>query len=249
MRFGAVIPSLRPISGRCREFDFFTRSIFNEGLVERDSVLAAVGGFVGNPTFGAVSLRGLNNDSVFGAVGTRSNALIVPLVDGVFQSVNTARFFPRLTRDVSSFSVIKGGRSVGQGPNAFGGALLYEDSLPEFDWSGRVRLDAGERGLFRSALTQNVTLIEDTLALRFHYEHQESAGSVENVFLDRDTQGRSRRDFVKGQLLWQPENERGSVIARFEYDDFRSNPFAAAKVFGPFERDDRRANTNTRTQF
>ncbi len=218
-----------------------------EGYTDRDSFLAAVGGYVGNPTLGSFSLRGLNNDAVLGSGGSRSNGLIVSLVGGVPLSVNTARYFPRLTWDLESLTVYKTGQTTQPEPAALGGSISYVDMPPAFDWVGKARLEYGEMGFLHAGLSQNLVLVEDSLAMRLHYEHLESDGSVENVFLNDKKFGRTERDFFKGQLLWTPGNGATSVLAALEYERADSNPLAAAKVFGGFSRDDRKAEANTRT--
>ncbi len=239
---GDVVPGIIPLRIGGGE-------ISEEGFSDRDALLSAIGGYAGNPTLGSFSLRGLNNDAVLGTGGVRSNGIIVPLVGGVPLSTNTARYFPRLVWDLESLTVYKSGQATMDGPAAFGGVVSYEDTRPGFDWTGKTRMEVGERGFFHTGLSQNFVVIEDTLAMRLHYERLESDGSVENVFLDNEKFGKTERDFFKGQLLWVPGNGESTVLAAVEYGRSDSNPFAASKVFGGFSRNDRKAEADTRTFF
>jgi len=225
-------------------------ALVREGFVERDSFLAAAGGFVGNGISGNYSLRGWNNDDLFGlSGGTNAGGLIVSTIGGVPVSTMTARFFPRLLGDLSEVHVMRGGQAMYEGSVAQGGVIAYVDALPDFDWTGRVGLEAGERGFFRSRITQNVTLKERELALRLHYEHLEGDGSLENVILDDDEFARSWRDYAKAQLLWRPERGRTQVLASLEHDKVWLNPTAGSKAFAGFGRDDRKTDANTRESF
>ncbi len=224
--------------------DFIKQS----GAYSRDALLPSLGGYVGNPISGNFSLRGLNAENVLGAFGTRSNSILVPIVDGIPISASTNRYFPRLLAGVSKVTVLKGGQSTNYGPNALGGVISYQDPRPLFDYSGSLFSEFAERGHIHLGFTQNIPLLNDSLAASIHYQSFESDGHYRNVFTNTDDWGKTDRHFFKGQLLWEANTDT-SVLAVLEYEESRSNPFANSKAFGPFTAEDRRTNENTRNLY
>ena len=222
--------------------------ISSSGRFTRDALLPALGGYVGNPRNGNFSLRGLSAENILGAFGTRSNSILIPFVDGVPQSAATNRYFPRLLMDTAQVSISKGGQSTNYGPNSLGGVILYQDYPPSFDNSGNLRVEYAQRNSLHLGLSQNLVLLEDTLAARFSYQRVTSDGHYTNTFTDNDEWGKTDRNFFKGQLLWK-QSEDTSLLAVVEYDESRSNPFATSKAFANFTPEDRRTDENTRTLF
>lgn len=193
----------------------------------QDLLALAAGAYAGNPGVGNFSLRGLNQDSVFGYLGTGSNALINVMKDGAPLSPTTLRYLPPLLWDLMSAEVLRGPHSVSQGPNSLGGALLLQSHPPGFDAAGKVLLEVyGYAGL-RFGLAQDFSLLRDELAMRVSYLHQQSDGYETNSYSDNEQFGATRRDFLEARLRWHPVKRKDTTFDLVLVGDrSRGNPLA-----------------------
>jgi outer membrane receptor protein involved in Fe transport len=193
----------------------------------QDLLALAAGAYAGNPGVGNFSLRGLNQDSVFGYLGTGSNALINVMTDGASLSPTTLRYLPPLLWDLVSAEVLRGPQSVSQGPNSLGGALRLQSRPPGFDAAGKVLLEVSGYAGLRFGLAQDFSLLPDELAMRVSYLHQQSDGYETNLYSDNEKFGAARRDFLEARLRWHPAKSKHTTFDLVLVGDrSRGNPFA-----------------------
>lgn len=185
------------------------------------------GGYAGNPSAGPFSLRGLNQDNVFGYVGTSSNSLIAVLEDGAPLSSATLRYLPPLSWDLQQVEVLRGPQSLSHGPNSLGGALLLGTAAPTFSFAGKAFAEISEDSTYNGGMAQNLVILPDELALRLTYQHQESDGQATNTFLQDDEYGATQRDRFQARLLWHPaKNPDHQLDLSVVHDRASGSPFA-----------------------
>jgi iron complex outermembrane recepter protein len=216
----------------------------------QDLFAAIAGGYSGNATAGTFSLRGINQDNVFGYVGTASNSLIAVLEDGAPLSSQTLRYLPHPLWDLNGVEILRGPQSLSHGPNSLGGALLFHSQPPVFDWSGKLLAEFSEENTLRTGLAQNFILIPDQLALRLSSLHQESDGHANNRFFNDDEYGATSRDRYQGQLLWKPANNPDlQVSLSLIHDRADGSPFATTTSGPSYGFFDRQTSLNTRSRY
>ena len=193
----------------------------------QDLFALVAGAYAGNPSVGTFSLRGLNQDNVFGYLGTGSNALINVTLDGAPLSPASLRYLPPLLWDLESTQVLRGPQSLSHGPNSLGGALQLQTRSPGFDANGKALTELTEYGGLRFGLAQDFTLLPDELALRMSYLHQQSDGHETNLFSNNDEFGATHRDQLEARLRWYPGKNPNAIFdLNLVRDRFRGNPFA-----------------------
>ena len=215
-----------------------------------DLLPTIAGAYQGNPTTGSFSLRGLNQDNVFGYVGTNSNSLIAVQEDGAPLSTQTLRYLPPITWDLQGVEVLRGPQSLSHGPNSLGGAVLVHSTPPASDFSGKALAVSSEDNTFRAGIAQNFVLIPDELALRFSYLHQESDGQATSRFFNDDEYGATSRDRYQAQLLWTPKNNPNLKISlSLLHDRADGSPFATTTSGAGFDFFDRKTSLNTPSRY
>lgn len=193
----------------------------------QDLLALTAGAYAGNPGVGTFSLRGLNQDNVFGYLGTGSNALIKVMMDGAPLSPATVRYLPPVLWDLAGAEVLRGPQSSSHGSNSLGGAVVLQTRLPGFGADGKVLAELAEDGGLRFGLAQDFTLLPDELALRISYLHQQSDGHEINRYLNDAEFGATRRDQLEARLRWHPEqNQDATFDLALVQDRLRGNPFA-----------------------
>lgn len=216
----------------------------------QDLFATIAGGYSGNPTAGTFSLRGLNQDNVFGYVGTGSNSLIAVLEDGAPLSSQTLRYLPPALWDLNGIEVLRGPQSLSHGPNSLGGALLFHSQPPAFEGSGNALAEYSEENTLRTGLAQNFILIPEELALRLSYLHQESDGHATNRFFNDDEYGATSRDRYQGQLLWKPANNPDfQATLSLVHDRADGSPFSTTTSGPGFGFFDRQTSLNTQSRY
>ena len=185
------------------------------------------GGYSGNPTASPFSLRGLNQDNVFGYVGTSSNSLIAVLEDGASLSSATLRYLPPLLWDLQQVEVMRGPQSLSHGPNSLGGAMLLHTTRPAFSFDGKLYGEISEDSTYHGGIAQSLVLLPEELALRLSYQHQESDGQATNLLSNDDEYAATQRDRIQARLLWYPgKNPDNSLDLSLVHDRASGSPFA-----------------------
>lgn len=215
-----------------------------------DLLSTIAGAYQGNPTAGAFSLRGMNQDNIFGYVGTSSNSLIAVLEDGAPLSSQTLRYLPPPLWDLQSAEVLRGPQSLSHGPNSLGGALLFHSTPPASDFAGKALFEFSEDNTIRTGIAQNFSLIPDELALRLSYLHQESDGQATNRFFNDDEYGATSRNRYQAQLLWAPEkNPDLKVSLSLIHERADGSPFATTSSEPGYTFFDRQTSLNTPSRY
>jgi outer membrane receptor protein involved in Fe transport len=212
----------------------------------QDLFALTAGAYSGNPNIGTFSLRGINQDDLFGYIGTDSNPLINVLQDGAPLSPSTLRYLPPVLWDLESAEILRGPQ-IASGPNSMGGALLLEGRTPEFSSQGHALAELTESNGQRLGLAQDFTLRPEELAIRGSYYHQQSDGYETNRFDNDDEFGATERDEFKALLRWHPGKNPDAIIdLDLTHDTASGNPIANSIQAPDGDLYDRTTSLNTR---
>ncbi len=194
------------------------------------------------------SLRGVRQDGT-PTLGTRSNPSLGVLVGAVPRSTNTLIGFGAPIWDMQALEITLGPVLFGSGPVFQGGELRLEPNVPEFFHEGRLLVEAGQYGYFRSGLTENLVLIPEQLALRLNFASEASDGSVTNVVFDDDRFASVERHLLRGQLRWRPGGDERAVFDLTVHSEWaRGNALGLAASLPGGRFFDREVALNTREE-
>ncbi len=183
--------------------------------------------YTGTASFGAYSIRGVNNNGIAGAINN-SNALASIVLNGVALGVASGDYVKPSMFDAASAEILRGPQSSLQGPNSLIGAVYVNYNRPQFeDNDGILRVEGGELGTVRAGYAQNFELVDDVLAARIVLEKRESEGDVDNPTTGSDDVQREDEESVRLALRWQPlGDERLALDLTYINNNSDSNPFA-----------------------
>lgn len=216
----------------------------------QDILALVAGAQAGNPSTGVFSLRGLNQDNLFGHVTTGANAQIAVLDDGAPLSTATLRYLPPTQWQLGGVEVLRGPQSLSHGPNSLGGAILFHRREPGFARRGRAVTERSEPGGFRASLAQDVSLRPEELALNFSYHHAKTDGEEFNRFYNDRRLGAGSRDELRGTLLWQSKPQPGTrARLALVHDRARGNSNANVSEIVRGDLFKREASLNTRAAY
>ena len=216
----------------------------------QDLFALVAGAYSGNSTAGTFSLRGLNQDQLFGFSGTSANPLIAVLEDGAPLSTASLRYLPPVVWNLENAEILRGPQSLTHGPNSLGGALLLDTAVPSFSWSGNAVTEVSEFATYRSGIAQDLVLLPDELALRLSYFHQESDGQATNTYRNDDRYGATSRDRFQARLLWYPAGNRDHLLDfSLVHDRAQGSPFATVNANTAGSLFDRETALNTPSSY
>jgi iron complex outermembrane receptor protein len=166
----------------------------------------------GSNTSAAIALRGVGQSTG----GINFDPAVGIYIDGVYQPRINGAFFDFF--DIASMEVLRGPQGTLYGRNSSGGALKIQTRRPEFDWSGKAEVAAGNYDYIggKAYLTGPIS---DTLAFSvsgvvrqrdgFIYgtEHGRRIGNID-----------SRAERVK--LLWTPSDKFEAELSVFAIQDY-----------------------------
>ncbi|MGJ8657744.1 MAG: TonB-dependent receptor [Akkermansiaceae bacterium] len=209
------------------------------------------GAYAGNPTAGVFSIRGVNQDGLFGGIGAQTSPLISVFEDDVPLSTTTLRYLSPPAFGLSSFEVSKGPQNYQPGPSTIAGSLHLKSATPGFEFSGKSVVEYSEFGTLNTFLSQDMTLIPDELALGLSYHHFETDGEAEAPAQNDSEFGAFDRDRYKAQLLWHPgKNKDNSFLLTLLHDEAGGNPQSNTTIIpGSIDLFDRISNTNTPSSY
>jgi iron complex outermembrane receptor protein len=211
----------------------------------QDLFAAVAGAYAGSPLVGTFSLRGLNQDSLFYAVGTASNPLIPVMEDGAPLSVATLRYLPPVLWDLDRVELLRGPHLLGPGPSGMGGALRLHTATAGFSQAGKALLEVAEDRTLRAGIAQDFVLRPEELALRVAVVHRQSDGDVTNLFNADDAFAATRRDRYQARLSWYPNQSRDAHYdLALVHDESRGNPFGTARAVSGYDLFDRKTALN-----
>ncbi|MEM1246280.1 MAG: TonB-dependent receptor plug domain-containing protein, partial [Acidobacteriota bacterium] len=182
--------------------------------------------FTGTASFGAYSIRGVNNNGVAGAINN-SNALATVFYNQTALGLTSADYIKPSMFDVSSVEILRGPQSSIQGPNSLIGAIFINATPAQFNnTNGRVVLEAGEFGTLRVGVVQNLDLASDVFALRLIAETRQTDGDATNITTGRDDVQRIDDQTYRLQGRFRPASRDDlffdATLMRVDSD---SNPF------------------------
>lgn len=216
----------------------------------QDILALVAGAQPGNPSTGVFSLRGLNQDNLFGNVTTGANSQIAVLDDGAPLSTATLRYLPPTLWQLSGMEVLRGPQSLSHGPNSLGGAILFHRREPGFARHGRAVTERAEPGGFRASLAQDVSLRPEELAFNVSYHYAETGGEEFNRFYNDRRLGAGSRQELRGTLLWQSKPQSGTrVRLSLVHDRARGNSTANVSEIARGDLFKREASLNTRASY
>jgi iron complex outermembrane receptor protein len=193
----------------------------------QDLLAMVPGAYEANANAGLFSLRGLNQDDLFGGLGTGSNALVAVLADGIPLSSATLRFLPPTLWGLAGAEVLRGPQSLSHGPNSLGGALLLHRRQPEFSAQGEALVERAAFGSWRTGLAQDLPLRKEELTLRLTGLRQQSDGAEFNRFNADPAFGATERTDLGTTLLWRPGRQQDQVFQlSLQHEKSDGNPFA-----------------------
>jgi iron complex outermembrane receptor protein len=170
-------------------------------LIARDTV--AAGG-------ATINLRGQNQQET----QINGDPAVGIYADGVYLARNPGMLLNMV--DVERVEVLKGPQGTLFGRNSTGGALNITTRLPEFnEFSGEGKVLIGNYGRNDVTAIINVPMVEDTLASRFVYQHNNSSGYTKNAFDGANLD--DENDYsIRGALRFQPDDTL-EIILRGDY--------------------------------
>jgi iron complex outermembrane receptor protein len=138
--------------------------------------------------------------------------------------------------DVHSVEVLKGPQGTLYGRNTTGGAVKIENNAPDYaGFYGSAKLGFGNYGSDEQAAMVNVPLVDDKVAFRGVFEHNQHDGYARDLNNDRDVAD-SNTFSARGTLRLDP-TDRFNITLRGNYEHGRSggviaNLAAIQPVFG-----------------
>ncbi len=150
------------------------------------------------------TIRGVKNT---GVTGYQKDNLASILVDRVFQTDLAIKSGSFNLYDLESLEILRGSQSLGQGINSLAGSLNLFHEDPKFDQSGNARVEVGNAGKKIINLKQNITLIEDKLALKISSTAQNYNGHIENKTTGKRDWAKKDQYNLNLDLLFFPNDQ------------------------------------------
>jgi iron complex outermembrane recepter protein len=146
------------------------------------------------------SIRG----TLMNTVGAGWDDAVTVFVDGVPET-GVADNSPDLF-DLASIEVLRGPQGTLFGRNSTGGAVVLHTLLPSFTPGGEIEVTYGNYNLSEVNALVTGPLAGDQLAGKLAVHGLYSDGDIRNVTLGDNTYG-NRQGGLRGQLLWQPNDD------------------------------------------
>jgi outer membrane receptor protein involved in Fe transport len=188
--------------------------IADRNLLSKDDLFRTIAG-AASPR-GELILRGLSGGNESGGNRQPSIDTTTTFTDGV--PYNFGDLY-----DVERVEVLRGPQGTLYGSNAIGGTVRIITTKPqlnefEIKTSVQVNSEKGVDGLDqRLYATVNLPIVDDEVALRVTGSTSDQPLSVTNV--NTGVQGNTRANFLRAQLLWQPEDDL-SINIGFIQDEY-----------------------------
>ncbi len=110
--------------------------------------------------------------------------------------------------DIQQIEILRGPQGSRYGANALAGLIYMQSVDPTDEWTGMVRLTAGQDAAVAGGVAFGGPLSAGgTLRYRLSAHHYQSDGFRNNTYLGRsDTNGR-QESTIRGKLLWKADND------------------------------------------
>ena len=148
---------------------------------------------------GTLRTRGVgttgNNPGLEAAVGT--------FIDGIYRSRAGLAFNDLV--DIDRVEILRGPQGTLFGKNTIAGAVNIITRKPAFENSAGVTLGLGNPDSREAAFVGNAVLAEDVLAGRLSFAYRKRDGGYQDID-SGDTYDHRDRRYLRGQLLWAPND-------------------------------------------
>lgn len=131
--------------------------------------------------------------------------------------------------DVQRVEVLKGPQSVYFGRSTFTGAINFVTKDPSFDFGGHASAMYGSYGSNQAALSVDIPIVSDMVALRLSASHDKKGGQYHNYADQNQKFGTQRTDSFSGQLLIKPTDSL-RIKAFLSYGKQNDGPPAQAAL-------------------
>jgi iron complex outermembrane recepter protein len=163
-----------------------------------------------------LSIRGLT----FADVEKSFEPTVAVVVDGVFLGTSTGQFFDFF--DIAQIEVLRGPQGTLFGRNTIGGVINVKRSKPTGKLGGKIE---GSYGSFKSKALRtvfNVPIIEDGLAAKVWYFHNDNAGFHRNGITGRRVGGSNNENFGASFLATPGDNFEALLTVEKQVQDFET---------------------------
>ncbi len=150
-------------------------------------------------------IRGMGSNED-GAGGDSSIAIYL---DGIYISRPSAANLEYY--DIERIEVLRGPQGTLYGKNATGGVINIISAKPNDEFSGNIKLSAGNLAFYGLQAKANIP-ISDKLFSNFSLSNKTRNGYVKNLITGRDLHDIDDKSF-RGQLLYQPSDKLEVIIA------------------------------------
>jgi iron complex outermembrane receptor protein len=190
-----------------------------------------------------VAIRGLS----FADVDKSFDPTVAVVVDGVFIGSSTGQFFDFF--DISQIEVLRGPQGTLFGRNTIGGVINIRRTRPKFEFSGKVEASYGNYDTWATRAVVNIPVIDDVLAIKPFYFHNQSDGYYRHGITGERTGGSNSENFGVAALLQPSSNFDALLTLEKQVQDFvpvNSSITKTGEVFCAFEPANE-CNRNTTT--
>ncbi|WP_285021425.1 TonB-dependent receptor [Novosphingobium sp. fls2-241-R2A-195] len=190
-----------------------------------------------------VAIRGLS----FADVDKSFDPTVAVVVDGVFIGSSTGQFFDFF--DISQIEVLRGPQGTLFGRNTIGGVINIRRTRPKFEFSGKVEASYGNYDTWATRAVVNIPVIDDVLAIKPFYFHNQSDGYYRHGITGDRTGGSNSENFGVAALLQPSSNFDALLTLEKQVQDFvpvNSSITKTGEVFCAFEPANE-CNRNTTT--
>jgi iron complex outermembrane receptor protein len=190
-----------------------------------------------------VAIRGLS----FADVDKSFDPTVAVVVDGVFIGSSTGQFFDFF--DISQIEVLRGPQGTLFGRNTIGGVINIRRTRPKFEFSGKAEASYGNYDTWATRAVVNIPVIDDVLAIKPFYFHNQSDGYYRHGITGERTGGSNSENFGVAALLQPSSNFDALLTLEKQVQDFvpvNSSITKTGEVFCAFEPANE-CNRNTTT--
>ncbi|EJU14069.1 TonB-dependent receptor [Sphingomonas sp. LH128] len=175
-----------------------------------------------------VAIRGLS----FADVDKSFDPTVAVVVDGVFIGTSTGQFFDFF--DISQIEVLRGPQGTLFGRNTIGGVINIRRTRPKFEFSGKVEASYGNYDTWATRAVVNIPIIDDVLAIKPFYFHNQTDGYYHHGITGERTGGSNAENFGVAALLQPSSNFDALLTLEKQVQDFvpvNSNISKTGEVF------------------
>ncbi|MEO1044562.1 MAG: TonB-dependent receptor [Pseudomonadota bacterium] len=207
-----------------------------------------------NSAFGdaGFTIRGIAQNGVDAGLNTISSnlTLTVNIDDIPLTTTQQNLLSPTGAWDLNRIEVFRGPQSTVQGRNALAGAILLYSQDPGYEFTADAQAVFANFDTRQYSAAVGGPIIEDVLAFRISYDHQEADGFVFNPTLDSDEVAGNNDELARLKLLFQPTGNLsvkltgiyadsvGTVFQGFELDTFEATGERVNSLDSPQRRFD-----------